>query len=234
MTPASIWTRIATYLLELAPTQTLSAWMDGWRTPPEHSIAFTIAVIALGAKMAKADGHVSRNEIAVFRQIFHIDEADEAQAAKVYNLARQDIAGFELYARQIAGMFADRPAMLEDLMDCLFQIATADGVYHASEDDFIHKVADIFALDAGVFYRMRRRYTGDGALRLSSYDDACFALGVEADADLADIRAAWVGIVKENHPDRLVAKGLPKEAMILANNRLVQANKAWRMVNGEL
>ena len=111
----SIWTRISEALSALASGEGLSAVFDRLRTPPERSVAFTIAVIALSAKMAKADGLVTRDEVTAFREVFQIAQADEANAAKVFNLARQDVAGFEEYATRIRGMFGAETGALYDL-----------------------------------------------------------------------------------------------------------------------
>ncbi|MGB0903458.1 MAG: TerB family tellurite resistance protein, partial [Mangrovicoccus sp.] len=101
----SIWSRIGAAVSALAQGEPLAEVFDRLRAPPERSVAFTIAVIALGAKMAKADGQVTRNEVAAFRQVFHIPKAEEDNAARVFNLARQDVAGYEHYARRIRKMF---------------------------------------------------------------------------------------------------------------------------------
>ena len=117
----SIWTRISAAVSALASGEPLSAVFEQLRTPPERKVGFAIAVIALGAKMAKADGHVTRDEVAAFREVFQIAKEDEAGAAKVFNLARQDVAGYEDYARKIKAMFGDGDAALYDLMEGLFQ-----------------------------------------------------------------------------------------------------------------
>ena len=126
----SVWSRIAQMLSALASGEGLSALLERLRTPPEQSVAFTIAVIALGAKMAKADGRVTRDEVAAFREVFHIPPEEEAHAARVFDLARQDVAGFDAYAARVARMFGPGHAALVDLMDGLFHIALADGSYH--------------------------------------------------------------------------------------------------------
>ena len=107
----SIWTRIYEALAALATGEGLGTILDRLRTgpAPERSVGFTIAVIALGAKMAKADGEVTRGEVVAFRQIFEIPPEDEAHAARVFNLARQDVAGFDVYARKVAA----QPAVLK-------------------------------------------------------------------------------------------------------------------------
>ena len=130
----SIWTRISEALAALTSGEGLSAVFDRLRSPPERSVAFTIAVIALSAKMAKADGLVTRDEVTAFREVFQIAQEDEPGAAKVFNLARQDVAGFEEYATRIRRMFDEESEALRDLMEGLFHIALADGVYHPNED----------------------------------------------------------------------------------------------------
>ena len=142
----SIWTRISEALKALASGEGLSSLFETFRTPPERSIGFTIAIIALGAKMAKADGVVTRDEVIAFRQIFQLHAQDEAAAAKVFDLARQDVAGFESYASKIAKMFKDDSEMLIDLLEGLIHIAMADGEYHPKEDEFLQRVAEILAL----------------------------------------------------------------------------------------
>ena len=142
----SIWSRISEALSALAAGESLTTVFDKLRTPPERSIGFTIAVIALGAKMAKADGQVTRDEVAAFREVFHIPKEDEAAAARVFNLARQDVAGFEDYARRVAAMFRETEGPLCDLMEGLFYIAIADGDYHELEDTYLSEVSSIFGL----------------------------------------------------------------------------------------
>ncbi len=216
----SIWTRIAQALAALRAGEGLAAVFDRLRTPPERSIAFTIAVIALGAKMAKADGRVTRDEVAVFREIFHIPPGEEANAARVFDLARQDVAGFEDYARRIAAMFAEGSATLRDLLEGLFHIAVADGHYHPAEDDFLARVAGIFGLSQADFAAVRALFVPEAE------PDPWAVLGLPRGADLEAARAAWRRMVRECHPDRLIARGLPPEAVKLAERRLVAANRA--------
>lgn len=224
----SIWTRITEALSALASGEALAAVFDKLRTPPERSVAFTIAVIALGAKMAKADGQVTRDEVTAFREVFHIPAREEEAAARVFNLARQDVVGFEDYARRIAAMFDAREGALCDLMEGLFHIAMADGEYHPNEDDFLARVAQIFGLDERQFLALRTRFVPDAE------PDPYAVLGVEPGMALEDIRAAWKAIVRDTHPDRLAARGVPEEAVRMAEKRLIAANRAWEEISAEL
>lgn len=221
----SIWSRISDALQALASGEGLAAVFEKLRTPPERTVAFAIAVIALGAKMAKADGHVSRDEVTAFRDVFHIAAEDEPRAARVFNLARQDVAGFEEYAARIGRMFTDQPEILNDLMEGLFHIAMADGFYHPNENAFLERVADIFDLDDLQFRALRARFVPDAAA------DPYTILGVAPDADFDTIRAAWRKLVRDNHPDAMIARGVPEEAVRLAERRMIDINKAWEDIS---
>src|SRR5580704_15148999 len=72
---------------------------------PRRRIAFTIAVIALGAKMAKADGAVTRDEVAAFGEVFQVPPGEAEHVRLVFDLARKSTAGFESYARQVGRLF---------------------------------------------------------------------------------------------------------------------------------
>ena len=220
----SIWSRIMEALQALAKGEALSAVFDRLRTPPERSVAFTIAVIALGAKMAKADGLVTRNEVTAFREVFRIPPEDEAGAARVFNMARQDVAGFEDYAARIARMFGPESPVLCDLMEGLFAIAVADGEYHEAEDAFLKRVAEIFGLGEGQFRRARSRFVPDAR------PDPFAVLGLPSDASIEQARAAWREAVRESHPDRMLARGVPEEAVKMAEKRMIDINAAWEEI----
>ena len=222
----SIWTRITEALSALRQGESLTTVFDRLRTPPERSVAFAIAVIALGAKMAKADGLVTRDEVTAFREVFQIARDDEAGAAKVFNLARQDVAGYEEYAHRIKAMFDANEAPLCDLMEGLFHIAVADGTYHPNENDFLQNVAVIFGLPDADFMRLRARFVPDAE------KDPYAVLGVDPAASLEDIRQVWRQLVRESHPDRMMARGVPEEAMRLAERRLIAVNRAWEEISG--
>ncbi|WP_149140592.1 molecular chaperone DjiA [Gemmobacter caeruleus] len=225
----SIWTRIFEAISALAQGEGLGAVFDRLRTPPEacpeRTVAFTIAVIALGAKMAKADGEVTRNEVAAFREVFHVPPEEEANAARVFNLARQDVAGFDLYARKIRAMFQGDNKVLIDVLEGLFHVSVADGSYHPAEDAFLQEVARIFGVGSACFRAIRARHVPDAPR--DPYD----VLGLPANATLADARAAWKAAVRDNHPDRLMARGVPAEAVDLAQERLIAVNAAWEEIS---
>ena len=223
----SIWKRIRAAVSDLARGEPLSAVFESLTKPPEATVAFTIAVIALGAKMAKADGLVTRDEIAAFREVFYVPPEEERYAARVYNLARSEVAGFEVYARQIARMFHDRPAVLRDLIEGLVYVAAADGEYHPCESVFLNRVAEIFQISEAEFRAIRARH-------ISDLNDPHEVLGIDPAAAPDEIKRHYRRLVKDLHPDRMIAQGVPEEARRFAEQRLAAVNTAYEKLMREM
>jgi DnaJ like chaperone protein len=190
-------------------------------------IAFTIAVIALGAKMAKADGQVVRSEVAAFKQVFQVPPQETANVARFFDLAKRDARGFEPYAQQIARMFRKGHPVLEELLDGLFHIARADGQVRETELAYLAEVARIFGFSEADFARIREANLGPDRA------DPYTILGVRREMSNAEIRAAWRKLVRDNHPDRLIAQGLPEEFVNVANQKLATINAAYDKIAKE-
>lgn len=190
---------------------------------PTSHVDFSIALIALSAKLAKADGHVSRSEVSMFRQIMDIPPEEEARVGRIYNLCRQETAGFEAYAARVHRLIRghEEEAMIrENLLDGLFHIAMADGEYHPNEDRFLRITADRLGLDEAGFERIMARHVPEAW-------DPYEVLGVSRNAGLSEIRAARNTLVKAHHPDRLAAAGLPEEMRKISEDRIRQINRAY-------
>src|ERR1700742_3066187 len=193
----------------------------------DPGVTFTIAVVALAGKMAKADGIATEAEFEIFRRIFAVPPQEEANVRRVFNLARQDIAGFENYAGQIARLFRDNPAVLEDVLDTLFEIAKADGVLHPSEAVFLERVAEIFGFAPNEYRRIRAAHFAP------ELTDPYVILGLSYAADENEIRQTYRRLVRENHPDSLMARGVPEEFVKLANDKLAAINAAYEKIQLE-
>ena len=191
------------------------------------SIAFTIAVIVLGAKMAKADGVVTRDEVDAFHEVFHVPEDEVRNVSRVFDQARKDSHGFEPYARQIASMFRENPGVLEELLFCLAHVAKADGIMHPAEIEYLRAVSQIFALDEAAFERVTEIELG------ADKADAYTVLGVSRELSDDELRSAYRALVREHHPDRLIAQGMPQEFVDVANEKLAAINVAYDRVRAE-
>lgn len=199
----------------------------GPQTANDRQVAFTVAIIVLAAKMAKADGHVSREEIDAFKRMFHIPPEEAKEVGRLFDEARRDAKGFEPYAAQVGQMFARQPAVLEELLGMLFHIAMADGVMHPKEMEFLGKVSAIFGFDPHVFERVRQSHMPPEEA------DPYEVLGVDRSASDAEIKSAWRKLTRENHPDKLVAEGLPQEFVDQANEKMANINAAYDAISKE-
>jgi DnaJ like chaperone protein len=197
---------------------------EGDGTDATRRLAFTIGVVVLGAKMAKADGKVTRDEVAAFKQVFHIPPQEVKNVGRLFDQARRDARGFEPYARQVGRMFADNPAVLEELLDCLFHIARADGTVSREEIEYLTSVCDLLGLERARFERIRAENVSPAE------GDPYAVLGVPHDAAMESIKQTYRRLVRENHPDRLIAQGMPPEFVDIANDKLAAINAAYEAI----
>lgn len=190
-------------------------------------IAFTIGVIALGAKMAKADGVVTRDEIDAFKQTFRVPPGEAHNVARVFNMAKEDVAGYDAYARQLANLFKNHRDTLEDVLDGLFHIAKADDIVHPKEMDYLRSVAEIFGFDDAEFARIQARHV------TASLSDPYVVLGMDRSASDAEIKRHYRKLVAENHPDKVIARGVPEEFVEIATQKLAAINAAYDRIEKE-
>jgi DnaJ like chaperone protein len=221
-----------------------AAWIgrDAWRggeLPPVLSdpvetrrIAFATAVIVLGAKLSKIDGVVTPHEIKAFKRVFRIDDAEVGDVARIFNQAKTSAQGFEAYARQIATLLGDDPVLLGELLIGLFEIARADGEITSAETDFLRQSAAIFGFDIEAFEQIRARFSATGR-DLPAAQDAYAVLGLSRAASDEEIRRTYRKLVREHHPDRLVASGMPEEMVEQANKVLAAINAAYDRIAKE-
>ena len=193
----------------------------------QKEIAFTIGVIALGAKMAKADGVVTRDEVDAFKQVFRVPPNEARNVARVFNMAKDDVAGYDAYARQLASLFGDNRETLEDVIDGLFHIAKADEIVHPDELEYLRSVAEIFGFDDAEFARIQARHVTEGL------SDPYVILGLDRSASNTDIKKHYRRLVAENHPDKLMARGVPEEFVEIANQKLAAINAAYDRIEKE-
>ena len=231
----SFWEKLVNFVSQSAGT-VLTSVVEAVRTlfegDPEtrRQVAFSVSLIALSAKMAKADGFVSIEEVNAFHEIFEIPEGERQNVARLYNLARQDIAGYEAYARKLKNLCAEGDEgcpLLEEIIDGLFHIAKADGAVHEKELAFLGRVAEIFGISEGRFTAICARHMDMGDR------DPYGILGVSRSDDFKTIRTRYRALVAENHPDRLIARGVPKEFHAAANDRMARINAAYEEIERE-
>jgi DnaJ like chaperone protein len=189
-------------------------------------VMFTMGLVALAAKMAKADGVVVDTEVAAFERIVEVPESEKARVRGLFDLAMKTSEGFEAYARQIGDAFADEPVLLEDVLDGLFHIAKADEAIHESELSYLRAVATIFGFDDSNFDRIAARH-------VMKADDPYLVLGADRSMSNDELKRRYRQLAADNHPDREFARGLPPEAVKIATERLAAINSAWDRIAAE-
>jgi DnaJ like chaperone protein len=189
--------------------------------PAENQVAFTVGVIALGAKMAKADGVVTMDDVNAFKEVFKVPEGEMKNVARIFNLAKKDVAGYEAYAEQLATMFKGNRKLLEDVLDGLFHIAWADNNFQPSEEEFLAQVAKRFGFTGAEFNAIKARQA------LAEKRNPYHALGVNPDVSNEVLTSHYRKLVMENHPDNLIARGVPKEFVAIATKRMAAINQAY-------
>ncbi len=194
---------------------------------PGQDPAFSTAVIALGAKLAKADGRADRSEFAAFSEVFQSPTEEQRDIQRLYDLARQTTLGFEGYAKRLAKRYRNCPQLLEDVLDGLFFIALSDGVVTSDELVYLEEVSRLFGLSPLAFRRLRATHMGAGP------DDPYVILGIAADAPDETVRAAWRSALSEAHPDRALSRGLPQDYVLVAQAKSAAINNAYDTVMRE-
>ncbi len=228
----SIWTDIGIFLTN-STSEVFSSLAEKVRTvfagdaETRKKVAFSIAIIALSAKMAKADGIVTEDEIDAFRQIFEVPDDELENVARLFNLARKDVAGFDAYARQVKSLFPDDPEVLRDVLDGLFHIAKADDVLHDKELEFIEHVAVVFEFEEKSFERIKMRHMAAKGV------DPYLLLDADPEWDFDQLKAHYRKRAADNHPDKLIARGVPQEFIAIATDRLASINAAWEQIELE-
>ena len=196
--------------------------------PDANDLEFTAAVVGLGAKLAKADGLVTIDEVAAFSRVFRSTPDDEPAMRRVFDIARQTVLGYESYARRIGKRYRDRPCLLEGVLDGLFQIAGSDGAITGDELAYLKSVSDLFEFSDDTFRRIKASHLGQDS------DDPYAVLGVRNDASFEEIRAAYRRLMLENHPDTVTgAKSAPREYEPVAHEKSAAITTAYARIRAD-
>ena len=193
-------------------------------SPDPGDVDFAAAVVALAAKMARADGRTTLDEAAAFRAAFPISDDDRPMFDRLFKLAQETVHGFESYARRIGRRYVAKPCLLEDVLDILFSVAVADGAITDAEEAFLARIAELFGFTETEFARLSAPYFPD---RLP---DPYSLIGVDISASDDDIRRAWTRLMGDNHPDTFIARGAPADFVKAAHEKTAAINAAYAAI----
>ena len=185
---------------------------------------FALSLIVLSAKLSKADGHVSKEELIAVKDKLKIPENEIEQVGKIFNKAKQESTGYEPYAKQIAQIYRGNLNVLDEVINILFYIAEADGNVSQSELRMIEHIAQIFGLSQSQFNSIQEsRKSSD---KLNPY----LVLGCDPSDDFAVIRKKYLLLSKKHHPDVLMNKGVPKEVIEESKKKMRAINSAFAQI----
>jgi len=227
----TIWQRFPNVAAGLAKAGSVISYLrsltrGGRRADPRHNIAFTIGLIALSAKMAKSDGVVTCDEVEAFSRLMHVPAEETGHVRQVFDLAKQDVAGYDAYARQIAELLAGDRAMLLQVLEGLFVVAAADGVLHEREESYLRSVADIFDISPSDFRYVRALFVREAG---KPYE----ILGLSPSASDSEVKSRPRKLAVQSHPDRLSGLGEGTELVAAANRKLAAINAAFDTLRKE-
>ena len=182
---------------------------------------FTISIIVLSAKLAKSDGQVTSDEISAFKEKFRIPKNELPKVSKIFNEAKKTVYGYKQIADQVGTIFSNNKIILEELLNNLFYIAASDGHVSSSEVEILKSISQSFKFSENDFQRIFQTNINN------KQADPYKILGVNRNDDDTSIRKKWIKLIKEHHPDNLIAKGMPSEFINRANDELASINLAY-------
>tara|TARA_Y100001970_G_scaffold278927_1_gene385385 strand:+ start:192 stop:917 length:726 start_codon:yes stop_codon:yes gene_type:complete len=185
---------------------------------------FALSLIVLSAKLSKADGQVSREELVAVKEKLKIPENELDQVGKIFNKAKEESTGYEPYAQQIAQIYKGNFNVLEEVINILFYIAEADGNVSGRELKMIEDIGRIFGLnDLQINSIKESRKSSD---KLNPF----IVLESKPKDDLLTIRKRYLKLSKEHHPDLLINKGVPEEVIEESKKKMRAINSAWNQI----
>ncbi len=229
----SLWKRLTDHAAAIVAPHKFRATLLGnsslscpAKKDPRRDIVFTMAIIALSAKMAKSDGAVTQDEVEAFKRLAHVPASEIQNVRRLFDLAKRDVAGYEHYARQANTLLRDDPDLKRDVMEALFVIAASDGVLHEKEDRYLATMATLLEILPSELGYIRSRFVYDAS-------DPYAVLGLSPSATDEELIATRRRLVLETHPDRLIGRGVPAEFSRLAERRLASVNAAYDIIAQE-
>ena len=197
---------------------------SGMGTFAQPQQVFALSLIVLSAKLSKADGQVSREELIAVKDKLKIPDNELDQVGKIFNKAKEESQGYEPYAQQIAQIYRGNLNVLEEVINMLFYIAEADGNVSKSELEMIESISNIFGLTQTQFESIKesRKSTGKS--------NPYIVLESNPNDDIQTIRKKYIKLSKEHHPDLLINKGVPKEVIEESKKKMRAINSAWDQI----
>ena len=192
----------------------------------QNQAAYFISMFSILGKLARIDGKVTRDEIAVvedFISNLNMGDTEKQFARQIFNEAKSSGYSIDDFAAQFYQITREQPTVLVSFLDVLFRIAAADGEFHPAEKSALNRIKQIFHISDQQFNNIEAGYFKD-------VDRYYKTLNATPQSSNEEIRANYKKLVKDFHPDTIVSKGLPEEFTEFATKRFQEIQEAYEHV----
>lgn len=183
-------------------------------------LSFTFAVIALSARVACADGELTRAKYIAFRESFPLKGGVCGKIRTLFKLACRNETPYGHYIMQIKYAFPHKMELYVSLVDRLFGIATADGTLSRNQEALLSGIAHMLGISAADYASILARYDQPASARR--------ILGVNGRVRARTLKKRYHELMQHYHPDRFAGQELSPEVQLLIQTKASQINTAYR------
>jgi len=196
----------------------------------EAQFTFFVAAFSMLAKLAKADGRVSKEEVDAVKNFMvydlNLNPESRRLATNVFHAAIESPDNFVDFATQFYSQFRTQHQMLDLMIDILLRVSVADGALSASEENLILSAVRIFNFSDEKYRKLRSKYIQD-------VDKYYATLGCDRNDSNDHIKKQYRKLVSDYHPDKIASKGLPEEFTKFANDKFREIQEAYDVIKKE-
>lgn len=196
----------------------------------EAQFTFFVAAFSMLAKLAKADGHVSKEEIDAVEKFMvydlNLDPESRKLATKIFHTAVESREHFNDFAAQFYSQFRNQYQMLDLMVDILLRVSVADGTLSPNEERLILSAVKIFNFSEEKYQKLKLKYIQD-------VDKYYAVLGCNRNDSNEHIKKQYRKLVSDYHPDKIASKGLPEEFTKFANDKFREIQGAYDSIKKE-
>jgi len=203
---------------------------SGLSTGETSQVTFFVAAFSMLAKLVRADGQVSRQEIDSIEKFMlydlKLDPESRQFAMNIFHAATESPGTFQDFAGQYYNQFRTQPQFLDIMIDILLRVSVADGAMNKNEESLIREAVRIFNFSDAKYNVLKSRY-------IKEVDKSYAVLGCDPGDSAERIKKQYRKRVSEFHPDKIASKGLPGEFTKFAEDKFRDIQDAYEKIKAE-
>jgi len=201
---------------------------------------FIGTLFILKGKLAKADGHISQNEIDHTEQVIkQMGMTAEHRKIAIDLFKKGAATDYELgpQLEQFMKVCGNTHSLKQMLLVYLIVMALADGRMDAAEESLLIEIAQRLGYNKDDCIRLiemvlgQAQFSGGGqSVYPSKLDDAYKALGVSKESSDQEVKRAYRKLMSQYHPDKLMGQGLPEDMIAVATQQAQEVQLAYDLI----